>query len=111
MKLQALLAAAALCTGCGAIPGSSRCELSDSEDALLRSKVKDFLRTELEGTYTYYDTDDSLLSVLYERRDGCGLLIYPGGDSEDGRTLLHGEGKVLFDRETLEPTELIIYGW
>ena len=67
--------------------------------------------SELGEDFVYYDSTDSLMSIFYDRRDGCGLLIYPANDDHDRGTLLHGEGKVLFDRGTLEPTEVVIFSW
>ena len=72
--------------------------------------VREYLRDEIGETYTFYDTEDSILDSVIARDESCGILIFPAGDSDDGSSLLHGEGVVLFDRGTLMPTVLQLFG-
>ena len=81
------------------------------EVAILKSNVRAIFKDELGESYTYYDTEDSIMDSTHEEEEACGILIYPAGDSDDGSMLLHGEGVVLFDRETLIPTKLEIFVW
>ena len=78
---------------------------------VLQGSVRDYLRVELGDAYTYYDTDDSISDIVSEREGTCGIIIYPGGDAADGSVLLHGEGIVLFDRETLVPKKFLTFAW
>jgi hypothetical protein len=105
MYLSSVLAACASNSGLGS------CELLPSEDHQLRDNVRSFLIDELADTFVYYDSEDAILSVIREDDGSCGILIYPAGDADDGSLLLHGEGIVLFDRETLEPTEVSFFVW
>ena len=105
MKIKSLILSSILLVGCANQPNSAHCELSQEETTTLRVKVRDFLRAELGDLYTYYDTEDSILRVFVDGDGACGILIYPAGDSEDGSSLPHGDGVVLFDRESLEPTD------
>ena len=87
------------------------CILSDEELSTLKSNVRGFLRDELGEAFTYYDSEDSILDSVKLRDGSCEILIYPGGESDDGSMLLHGEGVVLFDRKSLTPSEVVIFTW
>ena len=101
-----ILAVALALPGCAICQNSNYCELSDLEDSQLRKNVRAFLIGERGKDFVFYDTETSLFSVVEENRGSCGILIMPMRESEDGGTLLHGEGIVRFDRGTLIPTEI-----
>ena len=111
MRFATFFSLVLVIAACATQANNSRCTLTKSELADLKLNVRSFLRDELVEAYTYYDTEDSILDAVVDEDDSCSILIYPAGDPDDGSTLLHGEGKVLFERETLRPLELVIFVW
>ena len=109
MRLLTLLGIGFLVSACASESTVSPCDLSDDRLASLKSNVRDYLRVELGDTYTYYDTEDSVLDATLVHDRSCAILIYPGGDSDDGSMLLHGEGVVVFDPESLTPSAVEFY--
>ena len=111
MRIVALLGLISFTVACVTPADVGRCSLTPDELAVLKSNVRSYLRNELGDTYTYYDTQDSILDSVRPEGESCGILIYPGGDSDDGSSLLHGEGVVLFDRASLAPLKVEIFVW
>lgn len=90
-------------SGCAGQLRGVDCDLNDEELASLKGRVHEFLADELGETYAFYDTDDSVLDSIVDTGGSCGILILPSGSTDDGSTLLHGDGVVLFDRVQLRP--------
>lgn len=70
------------------------------------------MRDELgEKLYSVYKSENSIHDRIYNTDGECRLLIIPMGDAEDGSTLLHGEGVVVFDPGTLQPIDHGFFVW
>ena len=102
-----VLVLTAFAAGCASILTDSDCELEPAELEVLKQRALAFLDSKWapEGSVC----EEIMDFTMYVRGHGCGIPGAPVDSSRPGcPDTLHGEYLVIFDRETLEPDDIVL---
>ena len=110
MKLSFLLVPTVLSAACSVIPIDSECSLTDLQLEVLKPRVLSFLDAEWRSGGS--ECEEITSYTQYVNDFGCGVYGLPAGSSRSGcPDVLDGDYFVIFDLDTLEPTEIVLIAY
>ena len=110
MKSFSLLAATILLTSCASQSADMNCALGPSELEVLKSRAMSFLDSKWQPEVAKCEEITDFTQHVHDF--GCGIYGRPSGSSRSGcPDALDGDYYVIFDRESLEPSEVVLIAY
>ena len=106
MKQVFVLAMTVLVASCASSTVGNRCALDDSQLEVLKPRALKFLASKWQPEVVACEAISDF--TLHVRKFGCGILGGPTGSSRPGcPDALDGDYFVIFDPDTLQPSEVV----